>query len=137
MRYKTVFRGKEGLKGSNNGIPIKGIYIELDKTNFARDFHKVIERYRRSKSGFQDRRRIRFWAYLELTKSNLVRGILTTACECQKFFLEVVMQEYISSMKFIDTVPEGSSLSTLCQIILNIKSKQFPNISLIHSIDRT
>ena len=52
LRYKTVFRGKQGLKESNNGIPIKGIHIELDKTNFVRDFHKVIERYGRSKSGF-------------------------------------------------------------------------------------
>ena len=81
LRYKTIFRGKQGPKGSNNRIPIKGIHIKLDKTNFARDFYKVIERYGRSKSGFQDGRRMRFWAYLELTKSDLARELLTTACK--------------------------------------------------------
>ena len=60
---------------------MKRIHMELDKKEFVKDFHKLIERYGRSKLGFKERRKMRFWAYPNLTKSDLVQGLLTTVCE--------------------------------------------------------
>ena len=60
LKYKTIFRGKQNLGGARNSTLIKGIHIKLNKVNFSKDFYRAIERYRRSKSGFKDKRKIRF-----------------------------------------------------------------------------
>jgi len=44
------------------------------------------------------------------------------AYECQKFFYKVIMQDYSSSILFLDTILTDSLLPLLCQIILSIKS---------------
>ena len=61
-------------------------YVDLSLENFQLDFQKLIEKFGRSISGFKDRRRMRFWAYLDLIKSNKAKGLLTRVCEKQKFF---------------------------------------------------
>ena len=116
---------------------VKGIYVDLDMDSFQKNFQQLMSMFGRSVSGFADGRRIRFWAHPDLVKSDLAKGLLTRAYERQKFFLEAIMQDYCSSILYLDTIPEGSSLPTLRKMILDIKSTTLPNIPLFHSVDRT
>ena len=56
------------------------------------------------------------------------------AYERQKMFLEAIMQDYSSSPLWLDSAPEESTLPTLRQMILEIKSTKFPNISLFYLV---
>ena len=42
--------------------------------------------YGKSKSGFDDGRRMHLWAHPNLAKSDKAKGTLTKACKRQKFF---------------------------------------------------
>ena len=92
--------------------------------------------HERSVLGFDDERKMRFWAYLDLIKSDKAKELLTKVCKRQKFFLEAIIQNYCSSILFLDTIPDGSSLPSFRTMILGIKSVQFPKISLFYSVDR-
>ena len=52
-----------------------------------------------------------------------------------RIFLEAIIQDYCSSILFLDTIPNESSLPSLCTMILDIKSIQFPKISLFYLVD--
>ena len=78
-----------------------------------------------------------FWSHPDLVKSDKAKGTLIKAYEQQKFFLSVVIHEYTSSNLFLDTILEGSSLPSLQEMILDIKSVKFLSIPLFHSITRT
>ena len=70
---------------------VKVIYIDLDLENFQSGFQQFMVKFGTSRSGFEHRRRMRFWAYSDLLKSNLAKGTLTKAYERQKFFLEAII----------------------------------------------
>ena len=92
--------------------------------------------YGRSKAGFSNGYRMRLWAYPNLTKSDQAKKILTKGYERQKFFLEAVLQDYSSSILYLDYILEGSLLPTMRQMIMEIKLTKFPSIPLFHSMDR-
>ena len=54
--------------------------------------------HRRSILGFDDRKKIRLFVHLDLVKSDKVKYKLTKAYKRQKIFLEVIMQDYSSSL---------------------------------------
>ena len=74
--------------------------------------------YGRSKSGFDNGRRMYLWAHPNLAKSDKAKGILTKAYKRQKFFSETVIQDYSSSILFLDYILLGSLLPSLREIIL-------------------
>ena len=78
-----------------------------------------------------------FWPYIDLVKSNKAKGQLVKAYEKQKFFLKAILQDYASSIVYLGTILDGSSLPALRTIIIGIKSTKFPKLSLFYSIDRT
>ena len=47
------------------------------------------------------------------------------------------MKEHTDGLLCLDTVPEGSKLPSMREMILDIKSVKFPTIPLTQSIDRT
>ena len=47
------------------------------------------------------------------------------------------MQDCSSSPLFLDTIPKGSTLPTLLELILVIKSVKFSNMTSFHSVDST
>ena len=62
---------------------------------------------------------------------------MTKDYEREKFFLLAIIQEYTSSILFLDTIPNRSSLLSLYEMILDIKSVKFLSILLFYSINRT
>ena len=93
--------------------------------------------YGRKTSSFEDGRKMRFFAHPNLAKSDKAKGSITKAFERQKFFLEAILQDHISDILHLDTIPEGSSFPTLRTMLLDIKSSTFTKISLFYLIDRT
>ena len=59
LRYKVIFRGRN-KEDRNNKRAIRAIHIDLDTKNFTRNFNKYMEKYGQSKTGFKNRRRMRF-----------------------------------------------------------------------------
>ena len=136
LQYKSIYRRQGPEEEVEPKEIVRGINVELDSTNFNSNFQKFLLIYTRKTIGFKSRRRRRFWSHPDLVKSDRAKGILTKAFKRQKFFLEVVIQDYSSAILFLDTIPEGSSLLSLRKIILDIKSLKFPNILFFHSVDR-
>ena len=112
LSYKAIYRGKIALDKDDKTI-IRVIHMELETDNFNRNLKKFVSIYGRSSIGFKNGYRIRFWSYLDLVKSNKAKGTLTKAYERQKFFLEAITVDYYSSVVYLDTIPEGSSLLTI------------------------
>ena len=54
-----------------------------------------------------------------------------------RFFSEVIIQDYTSSFLYLDSVPIGVNLPTMRQILLSIKLTQFLSLSLFHSVNHT
>ena len=80
---------------------------------------------------------MRFWAHIDLVKLDKAKGILTKVYKRQKFFLEAVIIDYSSSILFLDHIPERSSVPMMREILLDIKSSNFLNLPLFHSVDYT
>jgi len=79
---------------------------------------------------------MRFFAYPDLVKSDSAKGALQKAYERQKFFSEAVMQDYTSSFLYLNSTLDGFSLPTMHKMLLEIKSTQFPSLSLFYSVNR-
>ena len=137
LRYKAVFRGRQVEDNNTASKRVRAIHIDLDLQNFHNNFKTIMGVYGRSVSGFDDGTKMRLFAHPDLVKSDKAKGKLTKAYERQKVFLEAIMQDYSSSPLWLDTVPDGSDLPTLREMILTIKSVKFPHISLFHAVDRT
>ena len=60
--------------------------MELDLENFQANFTKLITVYGRLVSEFDYGRKMRFWVYPDLIKSDKAKELLTKAYERQKFF---------------------------------------------------
>ena len=60
-------------------VIVKAMYIKPCTYQFNYKFNKLIEICSRSKNSFSDRRRMRFWVYQDLVKSNKVKGTLIMA----------------------------------------------------------
>ena len=78
--YKAIYRGKK-REGNKLAAIVRAIHVELSTNRFNYKFNKLVETYGRSKNGFLDSRRMRFWAHQDLVKSNKARGTLTIAYE--------------------------------------------------------
>ena len=115
----------------------RAIHIELDLTNFQNNFKVVMGTSGRSVSEFEDGTKMRLFSHPDLVKSHTAKGKLKKLHERQKLFLEAIMQDCSSIPLWLYTIPEGSTLPTLREIILLIKSFKFPNASLFHSVDMT
>ena len=57
--------------------PIQAIHMEIDTFNFKKNFRNIIDIYGHTQSGFNDRRKTRFFPYPELVKSDIARRMLT------------------------------------------------------------
>ena len=60
----------------------------------------------------------------------MVQGSITKAYERQIFFLKIIVQDYTSDILYLDLISKGSSLPTLWQILIAIKSTNLLNLSL-------
>lgn len=136
LQFKAACRDKIAVDAEDKSV-IRAIHVELEAENFNTNFKKCVSICSNSSTGFKHGRRIRFWSHPDLVKSDKSKGTLTKACEHQKLFISAVMQEHDSSTLFLDAIPEGSSLPSMRELTLDIKSSKFPSIPLFHSIDRT
>ena len=136
IRYKAIFRGKQAQKLEGER-PIQTLHIEIEMKNFKWNFNQLVARYSRITSSFLDGRKMRFFAYPNLVKSDLAWGALEKVYKRQKFFSEAIIQDYTSSFLHVDAVLSGLSLPTMRNMLLSIKSKIFPNMSLFYSMNRT
>ena len=91
----------------------------------------------KSVSGFQDGRKMRFFASLKNAKSATTRASIRKAIERQRFFATEVKRDYFNDIAHLDVIPTGSSLPTMQEMIGQIKSIQFPHLKMIHSVDET
>ena len=57
----------------------QALHIELNMNNFKNILNKIIAIYRRKTSGFNDRRKMNFFTYPDLVKSDKERGALEKA----------------------------------------------------------
>ena len=60
LRYKAIYRRKIIVEQNGQRLSVRAIYIELDNTNFSRNFKKFLLIYSRSMSDFTNGRRMRF-----------------------------------------------------------------------------
>ena len=131
--YKPIFGSFDADKK-----PIKALHVEVNALNFHKSLKALSDRYGRTTSGFNDGRKVRFFPTFQHSKSEKTRGIIRQGIERQAFFAKHVQRGYCSDFLFLDTKPSTTSeLKTLRQMIAEIKSVQFPNLRLIHSVDAT
>ena len=70
---------------------LQAFHMELDLRNFKFNFNNLVAIFGRTGSGFDDGRKMHFFAHLDLVKSDSAKGALQKAYERQKFFSEAVM----------------------------------------------
>ena len=114
---------------------IQVIYIDLDLENFHNNFKTIIDVYSRSVSSFDNGTKIRLFTHQDLVKSDKAKYKLMKAYEYQQVFYEAIIQDYLSSSLWLDTVLDRLDLLTLRKMILKIKLVKFPYISLFHSVN--
>ena len=101
--------GKQN-EATNSSSKVKAIYLEINTKNFNKNFKMLMAVYGRLKSGFSDSYGMRLQAHPDLAKSDQAKETLIKVYKSQKFFLETVLQDYSSSILYLDYIPEGSSL---------------------------
>ena len=87
LRYRPI------VGTYDKGLPVRAIHVELDRRQFYKGLNKLSEIYGKSTSGFQDGRKIRFFASLANTKSDLTKGKIKSGIERQKFFIKHVHRQ--------------------------------------------
>ena len=118
MRYKTIFRRKQVRKDPKEKL-VAAIHVELNLENFQKNFVKLMSVFSRKTSSFKDGHKMRFWAYSELVKSDKARGLLTRAYKRQKFFTKAMVQDYSSSILFLNIVHNSHS-ACFCTAFLTV-----------------
>ena len=113
------------------------IHVEVDSKIYHQGLKKLSEIFGIGVSGFEDGRKMRFFASLLNVKSKETRGAIKKAIERQRFFGSMVKKDYFSDILHLDVIPKNSKLSTMRKMITHIKSLQFPHLQMIHSVDET
>lgn len=132
LRFKAIIAHKTADED-----PIKAIHVEVDLTTFNQALRKLSEVYGKTQTGFEDGRKMCFFASLSNVRSAGTRTSIKKAIKCQAIFTKVVKCDFFSDILHLDTVPKGSTLPTMRRMIADIKSINFNHLNLIHSVDET
>ena len=121
----------------NGGDPVRAIHVEVDATYDHQGLRKLSEIFGKGTTGFQDGRKMRFFASMKNAKSATTRAAIKKAVKRQRFFESTVKKDYFSDVLHLDVIPRNSPLPTMREMITKIRSQQFPHLQLIHSVDET
>ena len=133
LKYKPI----TGASTKSQSKPIRAIHVDVDVLYFSKALRALSDTYGKSNSGFDDGRKMRFFASLYNAKSAETKGNIRRGIERQQFFENNVRRDYFSDILYLDVIPRGSTLPSMRKMIADIKSFKFPHLNLIHSVDET
>ena len=135
--FRVGLRWKPIAGTFGKGGPTRAMHVELDAKHFHLGLRKLSDAFGMGISGFDDGRKMRFFASLINVKSKATKLSIKKAIARQGFFEKNVRKAYFSDITELDIKPTGSTLPSMRKMLTNIKSIQFPHLRMIHSVDET